>query len=616
MTYSQPGIFNALDDWGTLGYGMSPANTPTQNAMALQATINAAQVNGGSGNLNGAIVLIPSFAVDSEGVSHYGNYQLEAASSPAITIPDTGNASPLLIMGTGPGTTLEMLTPGITLFSVDSGLTAFQDLTVVDASEHETTAGTAFDFGTGGGGSCKLFRVSIIDFPNAIVVENAFAGMNILACTISYDTSYSGVACTAVKTSGAETNIEQCSLTFSASGSGSYTGIDIVASSYARVTDTQVSGFGTGILLGAESAAHTARGAFFTGLDVEAVGACVNIDGPTYDVCFSNCIFAPSDPSLPGDYGVIVGTSLGENSKYDTIRFTACTVEGFGVYGLMIQFGQNLQVNGGSYSGNGTAGIAIVGDAVEVQITGANCIGTAGSATQLYGIYITAGEDVQIVGVNCSGNGVAGIEINGAALTSVQDVRIVGAVCANAVFGGASQQYGIYIQGASGVLIDGCTLTGNTSYAVYLSTVKNVTVSACDVYSSGAEGIFVGSPAGNTQYVFIRGCNGAQYTSHTTFLTVSGELTGLEVTDCAGYNDLGNTILANATSAPSGPFSGLTVPTPPYYGPTAFYLAATGATVTIDLQSTHLSSGGFTLAPGESAEISSGTVTHFLMVGK
>ena len=98
-----------------------------------------------------------------------------------------------------------------------------------------------------------------------------------------------------------------------------------------------------------------------------------------------------------------------------------------------------------------------------------------------------------------------------------------------------------------------------------------------------------------------------------TFLVVSGEMSGLEVTDCAGYNDLGNTILYNATSAPSGAFSGITYG---YYGPTAFYLAATGATVTIDGQNTHLSSGGFTLAPGKTAQISSGTVTHFLIVGK
>jgi hypothetical protein len=73
-----------------------------------------------------------------------------------------------------------------------------------------------------------------------------------------------------------------------------------------------------------------------------------------------------------------------------------------------------------------------------------------------------------------------------------------------------------------------------------------------------------------------------------------------------------NTILANRASAPSGTFNGLTYG---YYGPTAFYMVTTGPTVTVDGQNTHLSSGGFTLAPGEGAQVV-GVVTHFLMVGK
>jgi hypothetical protein len=612
MTYSQPGIFNALDDWGA-GFGMSPANTGFQNAAALQAAINSAQT---LDNPNGAIVLIPSFAVDSEGTNVYGNYNIEATSGPAITIPLTagamGNQS-LLIMGTGPGTTLVMLTPGSTLFSVNSAFTAFQDLTIVDAAESETDTGTAFKFVKGGASAgYKLFRLCIVDFPTAIFVDDKVAAVNVLECTISYDENFGGADCTAIATSGAETNIEQSSLTFAASGSGTYTGINIVASSYARVTDTQVSGFGTGVMIGAGSIG-TARGATLTGLDIDAVGTCVVIKGPTYDVSFANCSFSPSNAELPGAVGVALGLD-GVNTDSDTIRFTACTVEGFSTYGLEIVSGQNLQVNGGSYSGNGMAGIAITGDAAEVQITGANCIGTVGETTQGYGIYIISGQDIQIVGANCSGNGAAGIQIDGATGT-VEDVRIVGASCENGVLGGASQQYGVYVNNASGVLIDGCALTGNTSYAAHLNSVENATVSACDVYSSssGAKGIFVGGSAtAPTISAFVRGCNGALFANYTTFLVVGTDITQLEVTDCAGYNDLGDTILANGTSAPPGIFNGLTYG---YYGPTAFYIVTTGPTVTIDGQNTHLTSGGFTLAPGEGAQVAGG-VTHFLMVGK
>ena len=55
---------------------------------------------------------------------------------------------------------------------------------------------------------------------------------------------------------------------------------------------------------------------------------------------------------------------------------------------------------------------------------------------------------------------------------------------------------------------------------------------------------------------------------------MTGAVTNLQVTDCAGYNDLGDTILANGASAPSGGFNGVTYG---YYGPTAFYLVATGS---------------------------------------
>jgi hypothetical protein len=612
---SQPGIFNALD------YGMRPDYTGTANALALQGAIHAAQTSltNPNPNPNGAIVLIPSFYDDGEGTTIYGDYAMEAAGSgeAAITIPVVGDeASTLLIMGTGPGTTLAMQTPGSTLFSVNSPFTSFQDLTVIDVAEDETSAGKAFDFS--GGHGYTLFRVNIVDFPNGVSVESGVLASNLLQCSISYDGSYSGAACTAIKNSGAETNVEQCTLTFGASGSQTYTGVNIVASSYARVTDTQISGFGTGILLGGAGENNLARGCSFTGLDVDAVGVCVNIGGPTYDVSFVSCSFTPTSTSLP-TAAVVLGTSGGENGDYDTIRFTACTAEGFASYGLEIKCGQNLQVNGGSYSGNGTAGIAILGNAEEIQITGANCIGTTSNATQEYGIYMTSGIDVQVVGANCSGNSVAGIGINGTALTSVQNVRIVSAVCENSVLGGVSQQYGVYIVGASGVVIDGCSLTGNMAYAVYLDVIENVTISACDVYSSatGAKGIFVtNTVGGSTTYVFIRGCNGALYSSYNDFLIVGDGVSHLEVTDCAGYNDLGTTILANGTTAPSGLFNGTSYPYS-YYGPTAFYLVATGMpTVQIDGQTTYLTSGGFTLAPGETAEISGGSVVHFLMVGK
>jgi len=141
-------------------------------------------------------------------------------------------------------------------------------------------------------------------------------------------------------------------------------------------------------------------------------------------------------------------------------------------------------------------------------------------------------------------------------------------------------------------------------------------VIACDLYSaaSGAIGISVsGTGLYETQYVFIRNCNGSPWTSHASFLQVYSDVSNLEVTNCAGYNDT-QAELANTTSPPTGGFSGLYYG---YYGPTAFYVSSSSLStvVAIGTYSTHLSQGGFTLGPGETASIT-GTTTHFLMLGQ
>lgn len=634
---SQPGIFNAIDTWGGLSYGMVASSayssiTAQNNARALQAAIDAAQVLTPVENIAGAIILIPSYSGTISSPS-YGSYYIDTSVLPSgsITIPNSSGGTagvPLLIMGTGEGTALIVMSPaGSTLFSIEgSSFVTFQDLTIIDQASAETNHGTAFALNPGGGNEgYQFFRLNIQDFPQAISVGNQVVFANILQCYITYGTStYSGAPCTAITDSGAQTNIEQCSLTFNPTSTSGMTGISIVGSSYARVVDTQISGFETGLQLG-PNGTGIAKGASFTGLEIKATGSCLVIQNHVYDACFVNCTLTPTNAaSPPSEPAIMIGASTDSNNDhYDTIRFTACTVTGYGGYGLAIYTGQNIQVNGGTYSGNGTAGIAILGAAAEVQITGANCVGSSqGSGSQDYGIYASAGQDIQILGANCSGSVVSGIQITGTPAAPVSGVRIIGASCLNDVQGQTSQQYGIYVLNATTVLIEGCALTGNEDYAIWLGSVVNVTISACDIYStlSTANGIYVaGSEVAQTQFVYIRGCNGAEWgmpgVINPNFLVVSGLVSDLEVTDCAGYNDQG-AILANTTNPPSGTFGGVYYN---YYGASAFYVASTSTDtiVTIDAQSTYLTSGGFTLAPGETATVSHhSSTTHFLMVGK
>ncbi len=516
--YSQPGIFNVLD------YGMSPAATASHNAAKLQATIDAAQL----GNENGAIVLIPSF--DGASPPNYGPYKIAVPSGgAAITIPLSGiyDQSNILICGTGSGTTLEAVGTG-TLFSIVEGSNSvtFQDLTVTTASP-ATNSVTAFDLTSALYAS--FFRVTVTDCAIAVLIGNS-GSTNLLQCAIVYDAAYpSASTCTGIKISSGpgQVNIEQCSLTCVNLNENS-TGIHVDYSYWLRVTDTQVSGFDTGIFIW-NTGGGTITGPVFTGLEVDATGSCVTINSGNganngvYDVSFLSCHFEPTPAtSAPNQSGIVVSPGSQGNPGIDTVRFTNCAVVGYPApyYGLEIHGGQNIQVTGGNYSGNGGGGIGIIGPATEIQINGANCVGLsyAGattSTTQLYGIYATAGEDIQIVGVNCPGNGIssenqgAGIYLDATTLTSLSNIRILGAICSGPTLGGTTtvQKYGIFASLVSGLLIDGCALTDNTGFGAYLSAVENVTVTACDVYSgaSGSKGIaVVGNDPTFSRYVFIR----------------------------------------------------------------------------------------------------------------
>jgi hypothetical protein len=652
MTYSQPGIYNVLD-YGMIAGDSSPS-VAQSNAQILQEVINLAQVDD---NVGGAIILIPSYSEGSI-LPEYGPYYLEPYMGNIIAAIPEGISStmgyPLLICGTGSGTTLvvtNQTSDPVTLFSVDqSPFVTFQDLTVqFDIEGSTNTYGTAFEFTTtsiSGGKQSEgynLFRVNILDFETGIIFSALF--QNALQCNITYDEDYpANQGCTGILLAGPnQTNVEQCSLSFTGSGGSISAGtIGIVIDQLghqtadgARVCDTQISGFETGISLGPTG---RVQNIFFLNLDIASIQYGVEIT-QVWNVGFVDCAIQPystsTSPPITGP-GILLSNIAGGPSAIDSVSFTNCTVVGYpsGYAGLEIVTGQNIQVNGGTYSGNAAGGIAIAGSVIGVQINAANCIGVceALNTSQLYGISITDGQDIQIIGVNCSGNGLsstsegAGIYINGSEVSdaTVENVRIVGAICTDPVLVSEQyQQYGIYVQQASGVGIDGCELTGNTLYALYLDNVQDVTVDSCDIYSSysGAAGIYVtNGPLGLTSNVFIRGCNGAQYSSRGSVVGVGPTpVTNLQVTDCVGYNDQAAPLATSFVFSVATPFSGLSLSTP-YYGPTAFYITTSGSPssgMIIDGNSTYLTSGSFTLSAGETAEVPAATtVTHFLMVGR
>jgi parallel beta-helix repeat protein len=651
MSYSSPGIFNALDDWGGVDGGMKlgVAGTIAGNASALQATIDAAQ---SSGNPCGAIVLIPSV---NKFDSQVGAYSIGgAAGSAVITIPASGYPdSPLLICGTGNGTELVMQTPEPSagqniLFQVsDTANVTFQDLTV-KFDESYSNAGVAFSFS--GGASHKLFRINVEHCQYPVVI-NGTDGVVIRRCLFDYGSGFNcdDIADVAALTvlGATQTSIADCVVRYKTGSYPAYpfeyVGISIAESSFTRVRDTQCYGFNYGVVIGSGAEGTPTIGTTFAAVYIEGIGPgalsgpAITVQPRVSDLSFVDCHC--EGPNTYNDLGpgIQIG-QLGDMNQYiDTVRFTSCTltggygITGSGAFGMQINAGQNIQINGGKYSGCDTAGIAILGPATEVQIIGATCIGPeygleSGSLPQplfqLYGIMISAGQDIQIINVNCSGSGTPtepgyGIYISPAYDATISDVKIIGAICTNPVLEatGSStvlQQYGVYAEGVSNLLIQGCTLTGNGMSGIYLEDVSEATVAACDLYGN-EQGIYIGNACSS---VFIRDSNITGYGSLDDAITFasSSALSKIEVTDCAGYNDQ-KTVLFGPSTPPTVAFNGVSLYG--YYGPSTFYLShGVGVLVKIDGYATNLSSGAFTLAPEEYAQVSgAGLPGTMLMIG-
>jgi hypothetical protein len=589
--YSIPGIYNVLD------YNMTPTDTVgITNQGGLQNAINAAQ-----SNTNGAMVIIPTV----DGAGNSGPYKLATIGSSIVSI--TGN-QPILICGTGDGTTLEVLTGGATLFSVVSTPVTFQDLTVTYNQQPTSfLTGTAFNFTNGS--NYNLFRVTIINCQNPVVFNNLTQAY-MCQSSILYTSAYLANSLTGITiTSSAEVWVDECYLSFAGSVASTQVGISVGQSSWTRVTQCEIQNFYKGVRLGVGSA--TTKGTMLTNVHVMTApgGIGLQITQSVYDIKVVGSRF---ENVTSGTAQNIVITSTSGNSSVDTVIFDGCTSTGSIDYGIQIDAGQTVQILGGTYAGNTTAGIAVTGAAAEIQIDGVSCIGTGNGGTfgpQIYGIYAVAGSDLQIANVDCSGTGTSALHGSGIFVQGVTGLQIGAATCEA---GSPSHQtYGITVQVSSDVIIQGSRVSGSLSYGIYLKTVTNVTVISCDLYGNTTAGLSIDGGGGALfcQHVYIRNCNIVGYSTTSTIL-FSGTLNNVAITNCAGYNDRG--YLVRAIPPGSGSFSGVTYG---YYGPTAFYVTGTGLSITIDAQPIGVTQGSFTLGIGETASIS-GTPASFYMFGR
>lgn len=574
MLYSQPGIFNVLD------YGMVPndISAAEANALALQNAIDAAQANCASPSAQayGGIILLPSndtipIADSPPNDGDGGTYYIAMPSSPpgkSAVVVDC--FYPLLFLGTGSGTTLEMVGSSSgdfgNLFQLETGGgstnaniggIAFQDFQIRYGEGATDGVGIVIDHNSL---NVRLLRMNFIDCPVAVSIPYALQASLIDCRTLNDLNAGTPLQLGGGGGSGHPKEVYVAGCIFeaigSAAGAPGTAGISLMQAEELRVVNTRIDSFEQGISTLASSSFSTRL--YFEDVSVFAmsfdptVGAALYLgaDGGSVAIAeFVTCDFQPAEggTAYTGSGIMLAGSPV---AVLDQVRLTSCSSCGWTGAGLEMTGGTNIEVLGGAYCCNGAP--------------------------------FSPPNDLS-----------AGIALTGA----VDGVRIVGASCTNSVydpdasppgFEEATQEYGITIPNgaARNVIVDACDLSGNLSNG--LSVVSSIADPVVDV--------------------LVRACN--MKDNGLGAVAVDGN-PGMQVTGCAGYNDQAKVLTQTLTASPVT----ITNTGHGYYGPIAFYISESSG-ITIDGVLTGLLSGGFTLGPNETATVTYGGSPTFLVVGK
>lgn len=383
---STTGIFNVQD------YGIAPTTSASLNTSKLQTLVNDL-LNGGSSwtNNNGGTISFPSTGV----------YKFDGP----INI-NAGSAS-LIFAGTSLQTLdtplLQMTVNSDDLFVVNNsgmadeniGGIVFQDLQIGYASG--LTAGAAIRISNtlAGAGSqnIRIVRLVFQDCPQGVVFQNTLEAL-VDQCTFTFSSNFSssapGVAITMdmANTTPPLSNkacneilVRKCNIR-TLQVPNTWIGVAVYACQHATIENSQISGLHNGILVkpssvemndvtlvtisdcnvGSPAAALTLMPASPTGSKLREV----RVRGSSFSQ-------SPKDNTYTSG-GIVIGLPpLGtDNSQLDTVKLIGVTSQGWTGPGLFITGGQNIQIVGGTYAGNGTsyAGIAIAGPAANISMVG------------------------------------------------------------------------------------------------------------------------------------------------------------------------------------------------------------------------------------------------------
>lgn len=471
-----------------------------------------------------------------------GTYTCASAISlDANNYPDKG----VIIQGTGGGAELLFTADNvdfIQLFNFNSGRgIRFKNIRFTFASDL-MTGGFAIYTANCQNVSCE--EVYFYNCPGAFFADNNSLQCGLTNCTIDYNLLIDDK--TMVELDGSQCYVRDCVMRQHGAGAsppgptGCF-GIKIGSVSTSFVSGCHISEFDTGIHIG-----KNAVEAYFSDCRVNAFTQAVTFNpdtGSINGVFFSDCTFYLSQYSINQSAGIYVDTNAENDSNVADIIFNNCVVYGWYGPGLHINAGKNIVITGGSYSGNGL--------------------------------------DPQ------SGDFGAGIEITGG-----QHISIAGAQCmeVDQHNGSGHQPYGIAISTTSSsteaptdIVIAACTMLNNTTNGILISGESST------------------HPPTN---IFVSNCDVTGYSAYSSAISVTGTVTNLQITNCAGYNDQGVHVSTGLGPTSGANFNGATFG---YYGPITFYAWQSTSPITqIAVQgiNTHLTSGTFIVAPGSTAHAS------------
>lgn len=156
---------------------------------------------------------------------------------------------------------------------------------------------------------------------------------------------------------------------------------------------------------------------------------------------------------------------------------------------------------------------------------------------------------------------------------TLQNIEVLGGMYSGNNLGSGSDPYGVAVYGpASAVRVIGVSCVGGYEFiqhdrksaspqqdvGIYVGGgTTNVVIEGCDVTGNATNGILVDGSTSAVTNIFIRDCNESGYSSYSTAIYVDGTGTNVstvQITDCAGYNDQAPTLHSPAVVPPTGTF--------------------------------------------------------------